>query len=369
MTFNARVLKWLGSSLLFLCAMLAPLHAGAGDPYRIGVFYFPGWKNHQPGAPAQLPWQRIKAYPDREPLLGWYREGEVAVAEQQIQWMHDYGIDFVVYDWYWSGTDTFIEQGIQAYLKAGNNNLVQFSILWANHSEVPENLGQFVSMVQYWIKNYFNQSQYLKIDGKPVVYIFSQQYLRDNAKKFGKTTKELLYLATDMAKQSGYQGIYFVGSAEAVSYWVKDYGPKNGYDAFSAYNYHRGFSGKYLPDKPVSHSYEELDNGYRESWDWILANSKLPYMIPMTSGWDKRPWGGSPDPLHDDSLSTPAEFESHLFAAKKRIDSNRDKTLGMGVICCWNEFGEGSFIEPTKKYEFQYLEKIKKVFGSGNVIQ
>jgi hypothetical protein len=35
----------------------------------------------------------------------------------------------------------------------------------------------------------------------------------------------------------------------------------------------------------------------------------------------------------------------------------------LGVICCWNEFGEGSYIEPTQKNGFSYLEKIKKVFG------
>jgi len=37
--------------------------------------------------------ERIKAYPEREPLLGWYDYDSTAVAEQHIQWMHDYGID------------------------------------------------------------------------------------------------------------------------------------------------------------------------------------------------------------------------------------------------------------------------------------
>jgi hypothetical protein len=34
------------------------------------------------------------------------------------------------------------------------------------------------------------------------------------------------------------------------------------------------------------------------------------------------------------------------------------------MIEAWNEFGEGSYIEPTKKWGFGYLEAIKKAFAS-----
>jgi len=76
-----------------------------------------------------------------------------------------------------------------------------------------------------------------------------------------------------------------------------------------------------------------------------------------------RPWGGSSYRLHDNSFGTPDEFERHLAAAKLRIDKHAAKTKGMTVICCWNEFGEGSYVEPTKKDGFKYLEKVRKVFG------
>ena len=39
------------------------------------------------------------------------------------------------------------------------------------------------------------------------------------------------------------------------------------------------------------------------------------------------------------------------------------KTLRTGIICCWNEYGEGSYIEPTKAFGMQYLERVKKVFA------
>lgn len=350
--------------LLILSGLLGVASAHAQDvtpDYEIGVYYFPGWLDDQRGAPAAKPWERIKAYPEREPLLSWYREGEVSIAEQHIDWMAGHGIDYVVYDWYWDGK-TMLEHALAAFLKADNNNKLKFSLHWSNHSNTPENLEQFTSMIRYWVKYYFPRKNYLRIEDKPAVFVFSQEKLRDNAKKFGYSTGELFEIANAIARDAGFTGVYFVGAAQAVRYWVNEHGPNNGYNAYSAYNYHRGFVGTYNPFTLPSHSYAELDRAYQQNWDWILQNSPIPYILPITSGWDKRPWGGSDDPLHDNSLGTPIEFEQHLLAAKSRIDAHPEKTKKMLVICCWNEFGEGSYIEPTKKDGFAYLEKIRQVF-------
>ena len=55
--------------------------------YQIGVYYFPGWENNRPGMPAPLPWETIKGFPERQPLLGWYDDSSDAVVQKQIDWM------------------------------------------------------------------------------------------------------------------------------------------------------------------------------------------------------------------------------------------------------------------------------------------
>lgn len=330
--------------------------------YDIGVYYFPGWKDDERGLASNRPWDSIKKFPDREPFQGWYQEGRVEVIEQQLDWMSKYGIDYVVFDWYWDGLP-FAEHALASYFLARNRDKVKFSLLWANHSIHPRSIDDFDKMVSYWVKYYFQRPEFLKINGAPVVFIFSQESLRENAKKMGSTTSILLKRAREIAKRYGYDDIFFVGSSEAVDYWVKNYGPKAGYSAFSTYNYHRGFSGRYIPEKRYSHSFLELDLAYQESWDWILENSHLPYILPVTAGWDKRPWGGSKDPDHDRSSSTVETFKAHISAAKLRIDQHPVKTMNMMVICCWNEYGEGSYIEPTKTFGFGYLEALRDTFG------
>jgi len=351
-TFIARLL-----ALLVACSALGSAYA---DEYQVGTFYYPGWRDGQPHNVSPTPWSAIKSYPEREPLLGWYDEGTEAVAKQQIDWMSQYGIKFVAYDWYWSKDNkVLLEHAIAAHMRAPNRDKVKFSLLWANHDGVPASRENFSRMVTYWAKYYFQRPEFFRIDGKPVVFVFYADFLRTDAAKFGATTKDLLDSAQAIAQQYGLPGIYFVAGTGASSPMIDSYAREMGYSALSAYNLHQGL---YSPVQ--SHNYAELDKAYQEHWGRFNAKGNLPTIFPMSAGWDKRPWGGSKDPLHDQSVSNVTQFEAHLVAAKAAMDKAKPDTPKMGVICCWNEFGEGSYIEPTKKDGFGYLEKVKKVFGT-----
>jgi hypothetical protein len=345
------------SPLLFLPAVFVQAgDAASTDKYLIGTYYYPGWQTNESVSPARRPWERIEAFPEREPLLGWYNEGNESVMNQHLQWMHDYAIDFVVFDWYWTGKRPRNEHAIKTYLEAKNKKLVRFSLLWANHEASPRNEDEFTSMVRYWVRGYFREPLFFRIDSRPVVYIFDPIGLDEKARKFGSSTRDLLAKADGIARESGYPGIFFVAGTHAATPFVDRLAQAYGYRALSGYNYSVGRTIHF-------DSFQSLDRGYQEHWDWIVQNSPLPYFLALSSGWDKRPWGGSPDPRRDLSVSTPDLFEKHLRAAKELMVRYPDKTLRTAVICCWNEFGEGSYIEPTKAFQFQYLERIKKVFG------
>jgi len=333
--------------------------------YNIGVYYFPGW--HDGVVPRIIkdhPWDQIKLYPELRPVLGWYDDGDDAVVSRQLTWMKQYGITFVVYDWYWrNDSGVILDESLKAHLRSSVGASMDFAILWANHSNVPSSLSQFDVIVHYWIQNYFSHANYYRIDGRPVVYMYDPNALHQDALKFHSSERELLARAQTIAKASGYRGIYFVGCNHAVARDVNKTS-EIGYSAISAYSYHFGLSGVW-DHRRSSWSYQELEDGYSETWAWMINNSKLPYIIPVTSGLDKRPWGGSPDPKHDNSISTPATFREHLLRAKAIVDKYPQKTMKTVIVCCWNEYGEGSYIEPTDKYGFEYLKQIKDVFNGG----
>lgn len=349
--------------LLALLAIFHPAVANGGD-YRVGVFYFPGWKIGQLGNARDYPWEPIKNYPEREPLLGWYEEDGPGVMSTQLKWMRDYGVDYVVFDWFWGSTGRpHLSHGVNAYLTAEDRHGVDFAILWANHTKYAFSVSQFDELFRFWVQRYFFRSDYLRVFGKPVVFLFSADTFNKNAVQIGLNSAALIARAESIAREFGLPGVAFIGGVSANGRGF-DYSAASGYAGFSAYNFHGMATRSYAPGRSMSHSYAELDLGYQDHWQWMAENASGLYIVPMTSGWDKRAWGGSKDPMHDNSVSTQIEFGRHLQSAREFMNRNPERTQSMGVICCWNEFGEGSYIEPTKMHGFRYLEEVKRVFGA-----
>ena len=339
---------------LMLAFFFNTSHAGS----VISVYYFPGWEGSEA-------WGKLDAYKLRTPLIGQYYDNSVPVIKKQMQEMSDYGIDVVFFDWYWNGGHLALQGPINNFANIARSSNVKFSVMLANHESLPTSLDDFDLMVNYWLLNYFNSGNYFKIDGKPVVVIFSPENLQFSANKFSFTTRDLFSRANLLAKTRGFPGIYFVAVSHAVSMWVNVSLRQYGYSAVTGYNYHFALSGEYDANSPpkAAHSYRELMKDYNTTWTWFRDNSELPYWPSVISGWDRRPWGGSADPKHDNCASTPEEFLQHIRSLKKLIDTSNSNKFGRVVtICCWNEFGEGSYIEPTVGTGFSYLSSIKKVF-------
>lgn len=63
--------------------------------------------------------------------------------------------------------------------------------------------------------------------------------------------------------------------------------------------------------------------------------------------------------MHDQLIGTPEEFESHVRAGVQEVIKGGPPYIG--VICCWNEFGEGSYVEPTRKLGDAIINKVGKV--------
>ena len=330
--------------------------------YDIGVYYYPGWSVGSKGSNYPQPWVPIKAYPEREPMLGWYSDSDAVVLRQQVTWMHDYGLKFVVFDWYWNDDQPFMDHAIKVFKRVKTPGQMGYAVMWANHFRFMGGQSGFEAMARHLARAYFADSDYLKINGKPVLFIFSLEELTEAANLLHKHPADLVAILERVAVAEGLPGVHLVAETAGLAHWVRAVAPQAGFAMLSGYNYHIGYSGDGNTATSPAKSYKALRQAYRVNWDWILQNSALPYIVPNTAGWDSRPWGGLA-PENEQAMPTSAEFEAHLREAKAMMDKYPDKTRSMGVICCWNEFGEGSYIEPTKKEGFSRLEKVKKVFG------
>lgn len=346
----------LGSSVASGSSALASYQAPAKPPLRVGVYYFPGWDGS-----ANRNWEPIKRYPERTPLLGWYDGADSATMRRQLDWMKTYGISYVAFDWYWENGDVHGDGALKAYLRIPANG-VDFAVMWAN-DRIGIGQEEWRKIVKVWVDRYLKLPNYLMLNKQPVVFILSQQTFDKNAQDAGSSPVAYIQDAQKIARDAGLPGINLVAGFDDLSYTlVSNEAPAQGFGAVSAYNFHRP---PWRPQRPgwnkLTHGYAKLDQAYRENWVEGLT-SKLPVVVPMTTGWDKRPWGGSADPLHDRSVATPAEFRAHLIAARQIMLKSGKAHSGLGVICCWNEYGEGSYLEPTRSRGFALLEQVRAVF-------
>jgi len=343
------------------CAVAVAQTASAPAP-KLGVFYFPGWKDGALGLAYPRPWEPIKRFPEREPMLGWYDEGRVSVMEQHLAWMAGHALDYVVFDWYWGGERPVLDHALKAYRASTGKAKVKYAVMWANHNEEIAPAAHIVAMVEHLARHHLAQPEYLKVDGKPLLFIMEPGKVDRSAASAGMNHRQLSDKLQAAARAAGLPGLILVGGALGGVNGVTQNAKAWGYGAYFIYSYASGVNGT-RGEPRVAHNYAEFDDNFREHWAWFMKNGDLPYVVPMSSGFDRRPWGGSADPKLDLAVSTLEQFTRHLTAGRDLIRREPAKTLGMGLICCWNEFGEGSYIEPTKSQGMSYLRAVKSVFG------
>jgi len=321
---------------------------------QVGAYYFPGWHSW-------ARWRPIADFPERKPLLGWYDESKPEVADWQIKWAVEHGVSFFAVDWYWCQGARHLEHWLHdAYLKSRYRRYLKFCLLWANHNP-PKTSSEadLLAATGFWLEHYFKLPEYLTVEGKPVVIIFSTHRLTDDlgtpavAAAFAKMRER--------CRAAGLPGLYLVACAGADRGSLERL-KAEGYDAASGYNYPSlGSNGRrWFP-------YADNIAAYKRLWH-AAADHRLLKEIPVLSGgWDSRPWHGQGALVVADR--SPALFERHCRDAREFLDKRDGDTgppLKMCLVEAWNEWGEGSYIGPHREFGFGYLDAIRRVFAPGS---
>jgi Glycosyltransferase WbsX len=321
-------------------------------PYEVGAYYFPGWTTASQ-------WGPIRRFPERRPVLGWYREGSPELADWQIKWAVEHGITFFAYDWYWSQGNRQLEAALHdGYFKARYRHLLKFCLLWANHN-APGTSSQddCLAVTRYWLSDYFRRPEHLTVAGKPVVIIFSPQRLHEDLGPEG--VKQAFDAMRALCRQEGLAGLHLiacVGDAGGARQAAEE-----GYDAVTAYNW----PGLEMTGKGMYAPFEALLGAYRRHWSDLGEQSPIPLApLPVSGGWDSRPWHGENHLIRFGR--TPALFKRHLVDARTFLEASGSKGGEKSVLIeAWNEWGEGSYIEPHREFGFGYLDAIRDVFTAG----
>jgi hypothetical protein len=87
----------------------------------------------------------------------------------------------------------------------------------------------------------------------------------------------------------------------------------------------------------------------------------MPIHPHVSLGWDSNPRYNI---FHDDvcTENTPENIEQALRYAKEQVDTRQDLSAPLITLNSWNEWTEGSYLQPDDLYGYGYLEAIKNVF-------
>ncbi len=391
------------SLFILLCPLLAVSALHANDDITVACYYFGNYHPNDARNEAQKgagwsEWELVKqAKPRFEghqqpkvPLWGYTDESDPKEMERKIDAAADHGIDAFIFDWYHYEDGLFLEKPIdQAFLGAKNNSRLKFGLMWANHDWMdihpytkgtpkkvlypgkvsPAAFDQICDLV---IERYFLHPSYWKIDGKPYFSIYDLNRLLQG---FGsvEATRAGLDRFREKAKAAGLPGIHLNAVVWGKPILPNEKTPANppklvqdlGFDSVTSYVWIHHVQ---LPNKQTD--YDLVRDGYFQYWDKARGEHSLPYYPNVTMGWDTSPRADQSQPFDQSGYpfmntianNTPQRFQKALEMTRDRLLADKDGPRILNINC-WNEWTEGSYLEPDMIHGMAYLEAVKAVFG------
>jgi len=338
--------------------------------YILLMHYCPLWK-----VGTHFGWQKIETWPERRPALGFYDEGTPEVADWHIKYAIEHGIQAFIYCWYRSDFSPEIHQRLghavhDGLLKARYLDMFNFSIMWENsNGRGVKSIDDMIdNLFPFWMNNYFKNPSYLKIDNKPVLFVWKPGRVAPEVGGPGGVKKMFELMRKECRKQ-GLAGLYIIGCVDIANRELLEKMAEEGWDASSAYcitgnTYVESVKDvEGIPTVP----YEAYIEGMKQTWLEKKKFGALPDIVDVMVGWDPRPWHGENTSSYRIG-STPEKFKVACEYAKEIVDSTPGNGLDRRVIVFdnWNEFGEGHYIEPCTGYGFGFVDVIRDVFCEGS---
>jgi hypothetical protein len=371
--------------------------------YQIAAYYFPNYhadrRNAQWHGPGWTEWDLARAATPRfpghaqpkVPLWGYEDEADPAVMERKIACVADHGLTAFIYDWYWYEDGPFLARCLEeGFLKARNNDRLAFALMWANHDWIdihpatrsrPHNMlargvvsrAAFDAATDHILRTYFAHPSYWRVQGG---LYFSVYELMSLVKGLGgmDETRAALDSFRGRTRAAGLGEIHLNAVVWGVQILPGEERITNpnqmlaalGFDSVTSYVWIHHHSPSTFPETP----YAEMAALAAEDWPRFTREYDLPYYPNVTMGWDSSPRTIQSDRFEDLGYphmallkdNTPAEFAKALTAAREFLDK-RPAEQRILTINAWNEWTEGSYLEPDTVNGYGYLEAIRDVFG------
>lgn len=269
------------------------------------------------------------------PLTGPYDSSDEAVLEYQTLLMKLSGIDGVIVDWYgiedfwdYSAIHASTEKLFQAAEKAGLNFVICYEDQTLKHMVDNQHLAEEDALAHgqevmaFLQDRWFGQDTYLKFSGKPVLFTFGPQYFKGEAwdDLFSTLDPQPLLITLDK---------HYVPSQTASFPWPPMWASQAG--VLSHDKLQRYLTGFYTEAGTRNYVVGGAFPGFHDIYETAGVSSSYGYL---------------------DAL----DGKTFRFTLQEALNQQPD----MVQLITWNDYGEGTNIEPTIEFEYRYLEMVQE---------
>ena len=346
-------------------------------------------------------WDNVKAaevqfdghYQPRVPLdKNYYDQSKLETLRWQINLAKSHGIYGFCHYHYWFDGKQLLEQPTNLIMENKEIDF-PFCLSWANETWSRRWEGRDYHILiqqnhppekESWKKHYdylikaWKDPRAIKVEGKPVFVIYRPQRI--------EKINDMLAFWRELAKEDGLPGLYFI--------FQKQYElpTKACLESFDAVFQFQPFEALYSPTfntASIRHSFvfklfrilpdyfQDIFRGlrtsyftsltfhdYEEVWKKIIeirADQKLTTFPGAFVDWDNTARYKKKGILF--KRASPSRFEK-CFSDLVKTMPERNLPENLIFLNAWNEWSEGTYLEPDERYGYQYLEAVKKTLSS-----
>ncbi|GBC90843.1 hypothetical protein HRbin14_01598 [bacterium HR14] len=296
-------------------------------PRKVLAFYY-GWYGNPSVSGRWLHWERVDA--ERKtiatsthyPQLGAYDSSDPKVIEQHCRWAREAGLDGFIFSWW--GKGGYEEKPLSQLLQSAQQHRLQVCIYYEAVPE-PGNPETALADWEYILRRYGAHPAYLKVDGKPVIFVYARAMEQLSMSQWALVLAEI-------ARRSPPGVCAIADRLDKTACRI--------FDGVHTYNTAGALAGK-----PLEQVEATTESQFREAFQQAgaLFRIRCATVIP---GYD------------DTKIRTPglavARYEGRSYREQweAALRLNPDWVL----ITSFNEWHEGSEIEPSVEHGDRYLK-------------
>lgn len=282
---------------------------------------------------------------------------------EQAKLARNYGIHGFNFYYYWFDGKILMHKPFEILLNHKEID-INFCITWANENWTRrwDGLENEVLIAQnhseedsikfiHSLFKYFKDERYIRIDNKPVLIIYRSSIIPEIA-KMGEIWRE-------EAKKEGFDGLYLVCAQTTGTYNPNDIG----FDAAMEFPPHTTYNERYSQElQIVNPNFQGAVMDYSLAATKALEKNEPSFKLFKTStlSWDNTARRQDNSTIfHNFSIEAYKNWMIHLYKTTLNNDKYNDDEK-LVFVNAWNEWAEGTHLEPDRKYGYAYLESTYK---------